>query len=144
MRASTFSGSNQVRLNVAILAAVLLGTGAVAAWGFSQQRVGDAGEFEVEAVGPEGPLFLETVRLEDATALSALQAAASARGLGLDLEEYPGMGTYVRGVGEHRAEGATGWIYEVERDGAWISGDRSAEFFGLQKGDALRWSWTAG
>lgn len=123
--------------------AALLGTGAVVAWGLSQQHEGEDGRYEVEALGPDGRLFLETVALEDATALSALQAAAAAQGIALALEEYPGMGTYVRGIGGHRAEGASGWIYEVQRDGSWIGGDRSAAFFGLQKGDALRWSWTA-
>lgn len=123
--------------------AALLGTGAVAAWGLSQQRAGDAGAFAVEVVGPDGPLFIETVELEDATALTALQAAVAARGLTLSIEEYPGMGAYVRAVGPYRASGTSGWIYEVHRGDEWISGDRSAEVFALQKGDALRWSWTA-
>lgn len=133
-----------MKLSVAFLVVVLAGTGAVAAWGLSQQRAGDAGSFEVEAVGPEGRLFLTTVALEEATALSALIAAADENELPLSVEEYPGMGTYVRAIGPYRAEGAMGWIYEVRRDGEWVSGDRSAAYFGLQKGDALRWTWTSG
>ena len=133
-----------MKLSIAFLLVALAGTGAVAAWGLSQPRAGETGGFEVEAVGPEGRLFLSTVEVENATALSALAAAAAEHGLALSLEHYPGMGAYVRAVGSHRAEGAMGWIYEVHRDGAWVSGDRSAERFGLQKGDALRWSWTTG
>lgn len=131
-----------MKLSVILLLVALGGTGAVAAWGISQQRAGEAGAYEVEAIGPEGRLFLELVEVEDATALSVLQAAAGARGLALELEEYPGMGTYVRAVGPHRAEGASGWVYEVVREGATTNGDRSASFFALQKGDAVRWSWT--
>lgn len=133
-----------MKLSLVLLLAALAGTGAVAAWGMSQQREGDSGTYAVEAIGPDGPLFLETVALDDATALRALEVAAERRGFALTLEEYPGMGTYVRAIGPHVAAGASGWVYEVERGGSWISGDRSAEIFALQKGDALRWSWTSG
>lgn len=134
----------QLRLNVLLLAAALLLVGGVAAYGVLQPRLGETAEYDVVAVGPEGILFEERVHAPEATALSALQVAATAQGLALTLEEYPGMGTYVRAIGEHRATGANGWIYEVLREGEWTSGDRSAERFALEKDDALRWSWTTG
>lgn len=134
----------QLRLNVLILAGALLLVGGVAAYGILQPRLGETAEYEVVVEGPEGILFHERVHVPAATALTALQAAASAQGFTLTLEEYPGMGTYVRAIGEHHATGATGWIYEVLRDGGWTSGDRSAERFALEKDDALRWSWTTG
>lgn len=130
-------------ISVLILLLVLGGAGALAAWGI--QRVpGETDAYRVEVNGPDGALLNETVDVETATVLSALQAAAAKAGIDLELVDYAGMGTYVRAIDGIRAEGATGWIYEVERDGAWQSGDRSAEFFSLQKGDAVRWTWTAG
>lgn len=133
-----------MRLNLVLLVAALALAGGVAAWGYAQPRAGESATYDVSALGPSGPLLEERVDVADATALSALQAAATRAGFALDLEEYPGMGTYVRAVGGHRASGASGWVYEVLRGGTWTSGDRSAAVYPLQKGDALRWSWTAG
>ena len=128
----------------ALLLVVALGSaGALAAWGWQRGEGADAA-FHVQAIGPEGIVLDATVQLEDATALRALEVAAQGAGVALDLVRYPGMGVYVRAIAGHEAAGASGWIYEVERDGAWVSGDRSAELYPLQKGDALRWSWTAG
>jgi len=129
-------------LSVLLLVLALGGAGALAAWG-AQRAPGEAGAYRVEALGPDGPLLDETVDLEDATALTALQAAAARRGLALSLVEYPGMGAYVRAIGGHEARGASGWVYEVHRDGSWQSGDRSAAYFALQRGDSVRWSWTS-
>lgn len=124
-----------------LLVLALGGAGALAAWGM-ERGAGEAATYRVEAIGPRGALLDETVRVEDATVLRALQAAADARALALGLVEYPGMGTYVRSIGGFEAKGASGWIYEVRRDEAWESGDRSAEFYALQKGDSVRWMWT--
>lgn len=134
-----------MRLNLVLLVGALLLTGGVAAWGLQQQRVGDTAEYDVSAHGPDNEvLFDERVHVPGATALSALQVAASRHGLVLALEEYPGIGTYVRAIGDHRAGGASGWVYEVLREDTWISGDRSADRYALQKDDAVRWSWTDG
>jgi len=130
-------------LSLVLLVLALGAAGALAAYGAQRQEGADA-SFHVLALGPEGPLLDEAVEVEDATVLRALEAAAARAGLALRLEEYPGMGTYVRSIGQWTAQGATGWVYEVERDGAWRSGDRSAEFYALEKGDAMRWTWTSG
>ena len=133
-----------MRLNLVLLAVALLLVGGVAAWSVASRHAGEAGTYDVEVVGPEGTLFRDAVEADEPTALSVLRLAAERHGYPLTLEEYPGMGTYVRAVGEHSAGGASGWVYEVLRGGEWTSGDRSAELFALQKGDALRWSWTSG
>lgn len=126
-----------------VLLLVLGGAGALAAWGW-QRAEGATATYRVEALGPEGPILAEEVVVENATVLRALEAAAARAGFALDVERYPGMGAYVRAIGPWEAGGPAGWVYEVHRDGAWVSGDRSAERFALQKGDAVRWSWTAG
>lgn len=134
--------NRRLLLSGALLLALLGGAAALAAW--QHQPPGGAGEHAVEIIGPEGPLFSGVVEVEQATALSALVAAADAAGLALTLEEYPGMGTYVRAVGPYRAEGSSGWIYEVRPEGGeWILGDRSAALYPLQPGDAVRWRWTS-
>lgn len=134
-----------MRLVVSALVLVLAlgGAGALAAWGW-QRDAGETATYRVEALGPEGVVLAENVTVSNATVLRALDAAAARAGLTLDLVRYPGMGTYVRAIGPWEAGGPAGWVYEVHRDGAWRSGDRSAELFALQKGDAVRWSWTAG
>jgi len=128
--------------SVVLLALVLGGAGALAAWG-AQRAPGESATYRVEVLGPEGALADVEVDVPEATALSALLAAAEREGLPVELSQYPGMGAYVRSIGGHEARGASGWVYEVLREGVWTSGDRSAERFPLQKGDALRWSWTA-
>lgn len=131
-------------LSLAIFVLALASAGALAAWG-AQRAEGATDEFPVLAIGPEGGTILNArVAVADATVLRALQAAAAPAGVALELVDYPGMGTYVRAIGGHAAGGATGWVYEVHREGAWLTGDRSAERYSLQKGDAVRWSWTAG
>lgn len=132
-----------MRLAASILVLVLAlgGAAALAAWG-AHRAAGDDDVYRVEAIGPDGVVLDETVEVADATVLSALQAAAQARGVALDLVRYPGMGTYVRAIAGFEAHGASGWIYEVHREGAWHSGDRSSEAYALQKGDSVRWTWT--
>lgn len=131
-------------LSLALLVATLGAAGVLAAWG-AHREGGEAGAFHVAAIGPDGREVLNAkVHVADATVLAVLQAAAEARGVELELVTYPGMGTYVHSIAGHRAEGSTGWIYEVQREGAWRTGDRSAEHYPLQKGDATRWSWTEG
>lgn len=131
-------------LSLLLLVAALGTAGALAVWG-AQREAGASDTFSVTAVGPGGEVVLErAVPVEQATVLRALQMAADDASVELELIDYPGMGTYVRSIAGLRAQGATGWIYEVHRAGAWINGDRSAEHFALQKGDATRWTWTAG
>lgn len=120
-----------------LLALFLVGAAALGAWK-TQESLGDAGAFAVLVVGPDGALFDGRVEAANATALSLLLAT----GLDVERDDYPGMGTYVRSVGGFAASGASGWVYEVERDGAWLSGDRSAARFAVREGEALRWSWT--
>lgn len=128
-------------LSVILLLLVLGGAGALAAWGM--QRVpGESAAYRVEALGPEGAILDEVVAVDDATVLGALLAAAERRGLEVRVDRYPGMGAYVRAIDGVEAAGASGWIYEVQREGAWQNGDRSAELYSLQKGDSVRWRWT--
>lgn len=125
--------------SLVVLLVALGGAAALAAWAIPE--AGAAGAYPVEVVGPGGRLFQENVTVEGATVLLALEAACAKRGVNVEMERFPGMGTYVRAIDGHRADGATGWVYEVLRGGAWTNGDRSAEFFALQRGDAVRWSW---
>ena len=128
-------------VSVVIFLLALGSAGALALWGMDRAP-GETAFYRVEVIGPEGGILDETVQVEAATVLTALEAAAARAGLDLALVEYPGMGTYVRAIGPHEARGATGWIYEVHRDGVWQNGDRSAAFYALQKGDSVRWTWT--
>lgn len=133
----------RIGLSVVLLVLALGGAGALAVWGMPRAP-GEPGVYHVEAIGPDGTVLDARVHVPDATALRALEAAAQASGIALELERYAGMGTYVRAIGGHAARGASGWVYEIQRDGALMNGDRSAEFFPLEQGDAVRWSWTGG
>lgn len=135
----------QTRLLAAagILAVLLVATGALAWWSLATTRT-ETAAVHVVIVGPTGALFDGVVRVENATAYAALRAAAEAGNLSLDVEDYPGMGLYVRAVGGFAAKGPAGWIYEVDRGEGWVSGDRSAARYALHEGEALRWSWTDG
>lgn len=133
-----------LRLVVALALLASLGAAAAALVAYGQGGAGATGTYPVEIVGPDGVLYAGEVQVAEATALRVLQAAADEAGLTLTLDEYPGMGTYVRGIGPHQASGASGWVYEVRRDGAWTPGDRSAALRPLAAGDAVRWSWTEG
>ncbi|MFA5861924.1 MAG: DUF4430 domain-containing protein [Candidatus Thermoplasmatota archaeon] len=130
-------------LAILLLVSLAAGGVALAAWSHAGP-LSTAGTFAVEIVGPSGQLYQGNVTVADATALSALRAACKHAGLALETEEYPGMGAYVRAIGGHRASGASGWVYEVHRNGTWLSADRSAGSYPLHAGDALRWSWTEG
>lgn len=121
-----------------LLALALASAGALAWWG-GQRGAGGEGGYPLVVLAGTGELFNATVEVEDATALSVLLAS----GLDVRTEAYAGMGTYVRAIEGQEARGASGWVYEVLREDAWLSGDRSADAFALQKGDALRWSWAA-
>lgn len=134
--------SARLLLSAALLVALVGAAGALAWW--SGAGEGESGSYPVSIIGPEGTLFEGIVRVENATALSALQAAAASAGLGIEMETYPGMGVYVRAIGGIRAEGPSGWVYEVREGDAWVSGDRSAAHRPLREGEALRWSWTPG
>jgi hypothetical protein len=125
-------------LALALLAAVGAGAAALVAWSAPEEATGSS--YAVLVAGPTGPLFDGAVHVGNATALSALRAT----GLDVRTREYPGMGTYVEAIAGQAAHGAQGWVYEVLRAGAWESGDRSAAYFPLHDGDALRWSWTSG
>lgn len=134
-------GSARVLLPFALLVA-LVGAGAAFAVHAIQRDAGESGEYRVTAEGPEGLVLDETVRVENATVLRALEAAAAQAGLTIDVERYPGMGEYVRAIGPWRAAGASGWIYEVrEEDGSWTGGDRSAGLYALRGGAHVRWRW---
>lgn len=129
-----------------VVAALLLAISVAAAGAaYVSLRGGDpgaSGTYGIDVIGPDGALFSGEVVVENATALSVLLVAADRAGFDVELEDYPGMGTYVRAIGGHRAHGATGWVYEIWRDGAWTSGERSAAWQPLEEGDALRWKWT--
>ncbi|GEM_PF-3717578 len=132
-------GRARLAFAVALLALLLGGAGALAWWSAVSAPAG-AAQVHVEIVGPQGALFNGTVRVANATALSALQEAARAGNLTVEVVEYPGMGAYVSRIGPYSAHGGAGWVYEV--DG--VSGDRSAARLPLHDGDSLRWSWTDG
>lgn len=130
-------------LAILILLGLVAGGAALAAWAHAGPAA-QAGTFAVEVLGPPGRLYQGNVTVADATALSVLRAACERAGLAIETEEYPGMGTYVRAIGGYRASGSSGWVYEVQRDGTWASGDRSAASYHLRVGDALQWAWTDG
>jgi hypothetical protein len=136
-------GIPRLAVAVALLVLVSAGALAVAAWERAAPP-SSALDVHVTVVGPSNVTWFDAdVRVANATALSALRAT----GLPLQTEEYPGMGTYVRGVGNATARGASGWVYEVSRAGApgsWTQGDRSAALYPLRPGDALRWRWVDG
>lgn len=124
-----------------VLALVASGAGAAA---YVATRGADAvaGTHAVRIEGPAGTLFDDSVSVERATALSVLLAAAGKGGFGVEVDEYPGLGAYVRAIAGHEASGTSGWIYEVSSaDGGWVAGDRSAALRALAPGEAVRWRW---
>lgn len=127
-----------------LLASLAAGGAALASWShLAPAGVGEA-RYQVSVVGPTGALLHDNVTVSGATALTVLRAACERASLTVETEEFPGMGTYVRAIGGYRASGAAGWVFEVERDGTWVSGDRSAAQYPLHAGEQLRWSWTGG
>jgi len=122
-------------LAAALLALLVGAAGALAWWSAATPRAGEA-TVRVEVVGPDGPLYNGTVTLANATAYAALVATH----LPLQVDDYPGMGVYVRAIGPYAAHGASGWIFFVNGAG----GDRSAARYALHDGDTLRWTWTDG
>lgn len=135
-----------VKLAASVLLLALLVGGAGAYALLADLKPGPAGAYRVRVEGPRSAILFEgSVDVEGATALSVLEAAAERARLALEVERYPGMGAYVRAIGDHRATGGSGWVYEVRAPGgAWVSGDRSAELYDLAPGDEVRWRWTEG
>jgi predicted ribosomally synthesized peptide with SipW-like signal peptide len=136
-------GSSRLVFAAALLALLLGATGAVAWWS-AQERSGASGSVHVEILGPQGALWNGAVRVENATALSVLDAAARAANLTVAREDYPGMGTYVRAIGPYAGHGASGWIYEISEGASWRSGDRAASAYPLAPGESVRWRWVDG
>lgn len=135
---------------LAALASLLVGLAVLAAPTPAPQeshQPADSLVVSLRVIGPDGaPLWPEAshvLEAGNATALEPLLAGAADAGMVVETESYPGMGTYVRAIGEHRARGASGWLYEVERDGQVLRGDRAADAFGLAAGDTLVWRWSA-
>lgn len=126
----------------ALLALTVGAAGALAYWSATREPAA-SGAFAVTIVGPgNATLWSGRVDVENATALSALQAAGKVASLEVKTRDYPGLGTYVWSIGGHEARRADGWIYEVDRGQGWVAGDRSADQVALRAGDALRWRWT--
>lgn len=130
-----------------ILAVFALAT--VGALVYLQAKLGEietASRAEVEvAVLPPGaePLFNGTLVLENATAFSALARASEVGRFAVETEDYPN-GLYVSSIGGIAAEGASGWVYVVERAGTLVSGDRASDAFGLRDGERVEWRWSDG
>lgn len=124
-----------------LLALLVGGAGAFAV--LAQPKPGASGAHRVVIVGARGTLFDGEVDVAQATALSALQAAAARAGLAVDLVEYPGMGAYVRAIGNETARDASGWVFDVSDErGEWSMADRGAGATPLYAGQAVRWRWS--
>lgn len=81
-----------------------------------------------------------TLRVRDATALSALEAAGAAAAFDVETQPYPGTGTYVVRIGTWRADGAEGWLYCVGRSPC-VHPPLAADRYALKEGDLLQWHW---
>lgn len=129
---------------VALALLVLVG-GVVAAVALlrSDDAGGDSGDYPVEVVGQRGVVFRGTVAVEDATALRALLAAGSQGGFSVQVQGQ-GETAFVVAVAGQRNQGASGWCFEVLREGAWLRPPVSSARFDLRDGDAVRWYWGAG
>lgn len=77
----------------------------------------------------------------NATALGALEAAASAGNFTYAVKEYPSLGAYVYSIAGTEASGNQGWIFRVLHDGAWCWGAQAPDRTVLQDGDAVTWQW---
>lgn len=136
-------GSLRLAAAVALLvASVGAAATAYVAW---TPDAGESGAYAIKIEGPDGGVIFDGVaHAENATVLTLLEAAAELGSFALVIDAYPGMGAYVRSIDGHEAHGASGWVYEIQRDGAWQNGDRSAAHQPLREGDAVRWRWTEG
>lgn len=136
---------SKVVVGIALLAVTAAGATGLLALRASLEEVPPtgAGDARVSIQLPDGSfLFNRTVPVANATALSALAAAAREGSFTYDAQSYD-MGTYVVGIGGHAARGAEGWQYWVHRDGAWVQGDRSADRFPVAPGEWVHWRWSS-
>lgn len=125
------------------LAALLL-LGGLAAATLREAPEAASGAVRVVVTGPGAePIHDGTVDVENGTALDALLAAADAGGFAVETRAYS-YGTYVVSIAGHRASGASGWIYAVERGGERRPADRAADLMPVGEGDTVRWTWTDG
>ncbi len=127
-----------------LLAALALA--AVAALLATSPQPGVTGSYHVLITGPDSDVWNGTVHVANATALKALEAAATAGQFSLQVRDYGApCSTYVQGIAGHVAKdgGSAGWIYEVRDPGnPWIWADRSADCYPLATGQELRWRWS--
>ncbi len=125
---------------------LVIGAAGITAWAWPDAIETSAATVHVTIVADRNvTLFNGSVQVDNATALSALQAAALQAELELDVVAYPGFGRcgdYVAelaGLREHRD--GTGWQYHVLVESQWEWGAQGAACRPLADGDALRWSW---
>ena len=146
------------KLLAALAFAALVAGGLWALWGLGPDLSATA-DVAVLVTGPDGELWNGTVTAAPATPLGALLAAeaiaASAEGAGAPPDDgdlrvlvtrYAGIrpcGAYVSSIAGIGAAGTGGWVYEVQRDGAWQRPPVGACAFALRDGDVVWWRWVA-
>lgn len=135
-----------MRLLPPLLLVALLAGGAVALL-WQPVATGDAVVAHVQVQGPDGTLFEGEVSA--ATALEALQEAGRRGGFEVVVETHGAFGggcrgAYVVQVGDHRAGGGSGWVYDVQREDGWMRPVHSAACQALEEGQRVRWSWSDG
>jgi hypothetical protein len=124
--------------------AVLLALVAGAAWWLQDGPAPAAvsgGPHAVQVLGPRAAPFWEgSVLLPgDATALSALQAAARQGNFTLDVEHS--FATLVTRIGPYAQDATGGWNFCVGDGHAWAWVAAAADARHLAAGEAVRWVW---
>lgn len=144
------SEGRRQRIVVGVALLALAAAGAVALVALQQAAQADGlaeagtGEVRVSIVGRDGEtLWNGTVRVENATGLTALAEAARVGGFTYRVRDYGGMGAYVEEIAGQEASGPEGWKYWTLEDGRFVEGDRSSEFAPLQDGGWVHWRWAA-
>lgn len=125
----------------ATAAVVVAGLFALSGWMVDAPE--GAVEAQVRVVDVHGnPLHDGAVRGVNLTVLDLLDEASTRGGFPYHADTYPGMGSYVTSINGTEADGSSGWVFRVLRDGSWCWGDRAPDRAPVQDGDRVVWEWT--
>ncbi len=146
---------NKWRILAGITALAIVAVVAVGLLYGMNTDAGDTADYGILIVGPDGQtMFDQMVFVENATALSALQAAGKEAGLAIKVDVFASMGEcgeYVSAIGPYEATDSGGWTYEIWQpdettedpdDGEWTWGPVGAGCYAMTEGEKVRWIWS--
>jgi hypothetical protein len=133
-----------------VVAAVLLCSLAGGLWWVASlaPRPGDGeGTHAVFIVAPDASVLANATVTSRPTPLAVLQALSVQRGVAIEVEQKPAVGSgctaaYVVSIAGIRETTTGGWNYYVRQPGAeWAWKPAGAACYGLAVGDQVEWCW---